>query len=81
MREFVTPERPSRYSATTMAEHLETTLQNLLAGRGAWDAESDCSTTATYDYSGGSVARGVGESERGGGVQPASEGSRHGDEL
>ena len=50
MEEFVTPESPALYSATTMEEHLRVTVENLLAGRGAWDSETDASATATYDH-------------------------------
>ena len=30
---------------------MRVTIGNLEAGKGAWDAERDRSTTATYDYS------------------------------
>ena len=49
--QFVSTERPAAYSTTTMAEMLQVTIANLEAGRGAWDAATDRSTTATYDYS------------------------------
>ena len=39
-----------RYSAMTMRQHMETTLANLEAGRGSWDAATNTSTTANYRY-------------------------------
>ena len=50
MAQFVTDERPRAYTAVTMLEHMDTTLTNLGEGRGAWDAESGTSLTATYRY-------------------------------
>mmetsp|Transcript_50069 Transcript_50069/g.161814 ORF Transcript_50069/g.161814 Transcript_50069/m.161814 type:complete len:379 (+) Transcript_50069:127-1263(+) len=47
---FVTAERPKAYSDTTMAEIMEVTIGNLEAGRGAWDAVQDRSSTARFDY-------------------------------
>ena len=52
---FVTPARPRRYTDTTMALHMATTMANLQRGLGAWDPGSGpCdpgrSLTATYAY-------------------------------
>ena len=49
--EFVSADRPPAYSATTMREHMETTMKNLEAGLGSWDTEKGVSRSATYDYS------------------------------
>lgn len=59
MAQFVTDERPRAYTAVTMLEHMDTTLNNLEEGKGAWDAESGTSLTATYRY-GAAVAAGQG---------------------
>lgn len=48
--QFVTEERPAAYSWVTMGTHMTTTMQNLAAGLGAWDAETQTSKTATYVY-------------------------------
>ena len=47
---FVSPERPARYTAVTMREHMDTTVRNLEAGRGGWDERAQASTTASYAY-------------------------------
>jgi hypothetical protein len=41
---------PARYTPVTMKTHMETTMCNLARGKGAWDAEHQQSTTATYEY-------------------------------
>jgi len=40
-----------RYSTVTMERHMETTMRNLEAGLGSWDADRQCSQSASYDYS------------------------------
>ena len=47
---FITPERPAAYTPVRMRTHMETTMRNLEAGVGAWDAEMQRSRTATYRY-------------------------------
>ena len=47
---FVTRARPARYAPVTMREHMDTTVRNLEAGRGGWDAATQTSTTARYEY-------------------------------
>ena len=47
---FVTRARPRAYTRCTMRQHMETTLANLEAGRGSWDAATNTSTTANYRY-------------------------------
>ena len=47
---FVSEERPPLYTPVTMREHLETTLEQLEQGLGAWDSERNVSTTATREY-------------------------------
>ena len=47
---FVTRDRPRAYTRCTMRQHMETTLANLEAGRGSWDAATNTSTTANYRY-------------------------------
>eukprot|EP00930_Biecheleria_cincta_P001159 TRINITY_DN102322_c0_g1_i1.p1 TRINITY_DN102322_c0_g1~~TRINITY_DN102322_c0_g1_i1.p1 ORF type:complete len:425 (-),score=38.00 TRINITY_DN102322_c0_g1_i1:306-1541(-) len=47
---FVSSTRPAKYSRVTMQTHMETTMQNLKAGLGAWDAVAGQSTTANYLY-------------------------------
>ena len=54
--QFVSAERPAAYSPVTMRTHMETTISNLEAGLGAWDAERNVSLTATYDYGAGALA-------------------------
>ena len=75
---FVTAARPPRYSAVTMRTHMETTMQNLADGRGAWDSAKHKSLTATYLYIGGEDHRKVrsGEKKVGGSVESAL-GVRH----
>lgn len=48
--DFVTKERPAAYSWVSMGTHMETTLNNLRDGLGAWDAETQSSKTAKYLY-------------------------------
>ena len=48
--QFVTPERPARYSPVTMRTHMETTMRQLEAGQGSWDKATGRSRSATYDY-------------------------------
>jgi len=48
--QFVSPERPARYSAVRMQQHMETTMKNLESGLGSWDAERQRSLSAAYDY-------------------------------
>ena len=50
--QFVSAQRPARYSPVTMKTHMETTMRNLEAGIGAWDHATQTSLTATYDYTG-----------------------------
>jgi isopenicillin N synthase-like dioxygenase len=50
MPQFVTAERPARYSAVTMERHMETTMKNLEAGLGSWDSVENRSRSAAYDY-------------------------------
>ena len=47
---FVTPDRPPRYSPVRMQQHMETTMTNLAAGLGSWDARARRSRSATYEY-------------------------------
>ena len=47
---FVSAERPRAYSPVRMRQHMETTMRNLEAGRGSWDAERGRSRSASYDY-------------------------------
>ena len=47
---FVSAARPAAYSPVLMRVHLETSMRNIAAGRGAWDAASQTSTTSTYRY-------------------------------
>ena len=61
---FVTAARPPRYSAVTMRTHMETTMQNLADGRGAWDSAKHKSLTATYLYIGGEDHRKVRSGEK-----------------
>jgi isopenicillin N synthase-like dioxygenase len=49
--QFITADRPARYSAVTMREHMETTMRNLEAGIASWDVDRRRSRSATYDYS------------------------------
>jgi len=42
--------QPARYSRVTMRTHMDTTMRNLNAGKGAWDPKTNTSTTATYQY-------------------------------
>ena len=39
-----------RYSAMTMRQHMETTLENVGRGLGSWDSQTQTSLSATYDY-------------------------------
>jgi len=48
--QFVSEDRPARYSPVTMKTHSETTMRNLALGVGAWDGEKQESTTASYLY-------------------------------
>ena len=48
--QFVSAEAPALYTPVTMKTHMETTMQNLALGRGAWDVDRQESTTATYVY-------------------------------
>jgi isopenicillin N synthase-like dioxygenase len=50
---FVTVDRPRAYSAMTMRQHMETTLANVAAGQGSWDAKANVSLSARYDYDAG----------------------------
>ena len=50
LAQFVGDARPRAYSACTMREHMETTMRNLEAGKGSWDAVEERSRSATYDY-------------------------------
>ena len=54
--QFVSADTPARYTPVTMKTHMETTMRNLARGRGAWDAERQQSTTATYVYPDGEPA-------------------------
>ena len=63
MARFVTEERPRAYTAVTMLEHMNTTLTNLEEGKGAWDAESGISLTATYRYGEAAAASTQGNSK------------------
>ena len=54
---FIGPERPRAYGRTTMRKHMETTMSNLAAGKGAWSSSESMdqndpgrSLTATYNY-------------------------------
>ena len=47
---FVSTSQPAAYSPVQMSVHLETSMRNIAAGRGAWDAARQASTTATYHY-------------------------------
>lgn len=47
---FVGENNPSRYSWVTMKTHMDTTMRNLSAGKGAWDPVTNTSTTARYHY-------------------------------
>jgi isopenicillin N synthase-like dioxygenase len=49
--EFISVDKPSQYSATTMEEIMRVVTTNLQQGLGAWDAVLDRSATSTYDYS------------------------------
>jgi isopenicillin N synthase-like dioxygenase len=50
LQSFVTPQKPSLYTPMTMEQHMETTMENLRLGKGAWCSETDTSLTATYRY-------------------------------
>ena len=41
-----------KYSPVTMDEHMATTLGNLRKGVPSWDAQTNTSRSATYDYGG-----------------------------
>ncbi|CAK0862972.1 unnamed protein product [Prorocentrum cordatum] len=47
---FVSEACPRRYTPVTMRRHMETTLQQLEQGGGAWDVERNVSLTATREY-------------------------------
>jgi isopenicillin N synthase-like dioxygenase len=49
--EFISVDKPSQYSVTTMEEIMRVVTTNLQQGLGAWDAALDRSATSTYDYS------------------------------
>ena len=50
LQQFVTDDRPVRYSPAVMQEHMETTMKNLEAGLGSWDVDGARSLSATYRY-------------------------------
>jgi len=47
---FVSETNPSKYTTVTMKTHMETTMQNLDKGIGAWDDDAQRSLTANYEY-------------------------------
>jgi isopenicillin N synthase-like dioxygenase len=52
---FVTEDRPARYTPVTMKMHMDTTMENLRLGKGAWapgtrPGDPGWSLTATYRY-------------------------------
>lgn len=51
LEQFVSADKPPRYSPVTMKTHMETTMRNLDAGLGSWDDSTQTSLSATYDYS------------------------------
>uniref|UniRef100_A0A7S3ZF50 Fe2OG dioxygenase domain-containing protein n=1 Tax=Lotharella globosa TaxID=91324 RepID=A0A7S3ZF50_9EUKA len=51
MPQFVSDQRPPRYTPVRMKTHMETTMANLRAGKGAWDTQKNRSITANYVYS------------------------------
>lgn len=61
--QFVSDDNPPKYSPVTMKTHMETTMQNLEKGMGAWDDETLTSLTATYEYIDGKDWRKVVELE------------------
>lgn len=46
----LSPDKKPKYTPVTMRTHMETTMANLRAGKGAWDPEQNVSLTATYKY-------------------------------
>ena len=60
--EFVSKQNPAKYSAVTMKTHMETTMQNLEKGIGAWDDDTQTSLTAKYKYVNGKDWREAGQS-------------------
>ena len=50
LEQFVSEERPARYSPAVMREHMETTMKNLEAGLGSWDVDARRSISANYRY-------------------------------
>jgi len=42
--------QPAQYSWVTMKTHMDTTMRNLNLGKGAWDPNTNTSTTASYLY-------------------------------
>ena len=52
------------YTPVKMRTHMETTMQNLADGRGAWDSAKHKSLTATYLYIGGEDHRKVRSGEK-----------------
>ena len=63
---FIEPGRPRAYGRTTMRNHMETTMSNLAAGKGAWSKGESMdrndpgrSLTATYNYEQESEEEGV----------------------
>ena len=50
LAQFVSEERPARYTPVRMRTHMETTMRNLEAGLGSWDVHTQRSISATYKY-------------------------------
>lgn len=50
MAPFVTAAQPRAYTRCTMKQHMDTTIGNLEAGLGSWDATLGRSTSAHYRY-------------------------------
>jgi isopenicillin N synthase-like dioxygenase len=50
LEKFCDDQRPAAYAPVTMKVHMDTTIQNLELGIGAWDEEKQQSRTANYVY-------------------------------
>jgi hypothetical protein len=50
LKPFVDAARPAKYAPVTMEVHMETTIQNLEIGIGAWDEDKQKSCTENYLY-------------------------------
>eukprot|EP00697_Spironema_sp_BW2_P017746 gnl/Spiro4/9534_TR5052_c0_g1_i1.p1 gnl/Spiro4/9534_TR5052_c0_g1~~gnl/Spiro4/9534_TR5052_c0_g1_i1.p1 ORF type:complete len:379 (-),score=68.91 gnl/Spiro4/9534_TR5052_c0_g1_i1:77-1171(-) len=48
--QFCSPEKPAGYTPVTMSRHMKTTMDNLRAGKGAWDPVRNVSISANYVY-------------------------------